>query len=56
VTSRSVRPSPYWSELADHHVRPDDIVLPEIEAKGGSPDPSVDGIAASRRVAAGRRW
>ena len=34
VTSRSVRPSPYWSELADHHVRPDDIVLPEIEAKG----------------------
>ncbi len=33
VTTRSVQPSPYWEELEDHHIDPDDIVLPPIETQ-----------------------
>jgi len=33
VTTKSVRPSPYWEELRDHYIDPDDIVLPPIETQ-----------------------
>lgn len=33
VKKRSVRPSPYWKELEDHHIDPDDIELPPIETQ-----------------------
>ena len=33
VTKRSVRPSPYWEELEDHHIDPNDITLPPIETQ-----------------------
>ena len=36
VTTKSVRPSPYWEELRDHHIDPDDIVLPPIETQSDS--------------------
>ncbi len=41
VTSRSVRPSPYWLELTDHHVAPQDIVLPTTEAVGAGDDEAI---------------
>ena len=33
VTTMSVRPSPYWKELEDLHIDPNDIVLPPIETQ-----------------------
>ena len=33
VTRQRARPSPYWEELEDHHIDPDDIVLPPIETQ-----------------------
>ena len=33
VTRNSVRPSPYWKELEDLHIDPNDIVLPPIETQ-----------------------
>ena len=33
VTKNAVRPSPYWEELEDLHIDPNDIVLPPIETQ-----------------------
>lgn len=33
VTKQSVRPSPYWEELEEHHIDPNDITLPPIETQ-----------------------
>ncbi len=38
VTTQSVRPSPYWEELADHHISPADIELPQIETDTSGDD------------------
>ena len=38
VTTRSVQPSPFWEDLADHHISPADIELPPIETKADSND------------------
>ncbi len=42
VTIQSVRPSPYWQELSDHHVSPENIELPPIDTNAAS-----DGSALS---------
>jgi DNA helicase-2/ATP-dependent DNA helicase PcrA len=40
VNTRASRPSPYWLELADHHIDPEDVVLPAIDTKSaGQADP-----------------
>ncbi len=44
VTKQSVRPSPYWEELEDHHIEPNDIVLPPIETQS---DGNVDTLAVT---------
>ena len=33
VTTQSAQPSPYWEELGNHYIDPNDIVLPPIEAQ-----------------------
>ena len=33
VTTKSVRPSPYWEELEGLHIDPDEIILPPIETQ-----------------------
>lgn len=33
VTTKLVQPSPYWEELKDFHIDPNDIVLPPIETQ-----------------------
>ena len=38
VTTRAVRPSPYWEELSEHLVEPGEIEIPEITAKSNQPD------------------
>jgi DNA helicase-2/ATP-dependent DNA helicase PcrA len=38
VTSRAVRPSPYWQELGDHHTTPGSIVVPNPKSGAAGHD------------------
>ena len=36
VTTKAVRPSPYWEDMGDYLVEPEDITLPEIEPRANA--------------------